>query len=100
MPALACLPTRDMTSAEMQCCKKMVVDCHMGPEHHPCCNMRLTAPPQLATVINSSRFQTTVVFVSAIVPARFIAISDRHVTYAKQGLPPPAPPGLHSIIRL
>jgi hypothetical protein len=79
MPALACPPTRDMTLAEVDCCKKMVGDCHMGPEHHPCCNVRLPAPPQLATVIKSSHFQTTVVFVSAIVPARFIATSDRHL---------------------
>jgi hypothetical protein len=33
MPALAFLPTRDMTSAEMDRCRKMVGDYHIGPEH-------------------------------------------------------------------
>jgi hypothetical protein len=27
-PALACLPNRQMTQAEMDCCKKMAGDCH------------------------------------------------------------------------
>jgi hypothetical protein len=35
MPALAGPPTRDLTSAERDCRRKMVGDCHMGPEHHP-----------------------------------------------------------------
>ena len=50
-PALACLPSPQMTHSEMECCKKMAGDCHMGTGQHPCCktvsnasNTRRVAP--------------------------------------------------------
>lgn len=102
MPALACLPTGDMTQAEMDCCKKMVGDCHMGPQHHPCCDMRLNAAPHVAAMTKDSRLplRPAVVVVMVSATAEFVATSDRHTSYAQQGLPPPAPPGLHSILRI
>lgn len=102
MPVLACLPSGNMTQAEMDCCKKMVGDCHMGPEHHPCCDMRLNAAPQVATMTKDSRPQLkpSVVIAMDIAPEEFVATRDRHASYAQQGLPPPAPLGLHSILRI
>jgi hypothetical protein len=99
-PALSCLAKAGMTEAEMACCKKMAGDCHMGPEHHPCCDMRLNTPPQVATVVKNSHFQPAVVFVMASLPAEFVAASHGDPSYALQGLPPPAPPGLNSILRI
>ena len=99
-PALSCLTRPDMTTAEMACCKKMAGDCHMGPEHHPCCDMRMNAAPQVAAVNRDSQLQPAVVFVVTSVQSEFVATSERHPSYAQQGLPPPAPPGLNSVLRI
>jgi hypothetical protein len=89
-----------MTPAEMACCKKMAGDCHMGPEHHPCCDMRMNAAPQVAAVNKDSQLRPAVAFVMVSAQAEFVAISERHPSYAQQGLPPPAPPGLNSVLRI
>jgi hypothetical protein len=89
-----------MTAAEMACCKKMAGDCHMGPEHHPCCDMRMNAAPQVAAVNKDSQLQRVAVFVMVSAQPEFVAASERHSSYAQQGLPPPASPGLNSVLRI
>src|SRR2546427_12615875 len=49
-PALACLPTGQMTQAEMDCCKKMAGDCHRGPSQHPCCKTTPNIDTPVVTV--------------------------------------------------
>src|SRR6266852_9263631 len=52
-PALACIPKSAMTQVEMECCKKMAGDCHMGPRNHPCCEKSVNQPFPVATIQQS-----------------------------------------------
>ena len=99
-PALACLPTSQMTAAEMACCKKMAGDCHMGASQHPCCNTVKSAPQPVASAQAMSRIHAPVAVVVEIIvePVPSLIASDG--TQVGLGLPPPAPPGQHSILRI
>jgi hypothetical protein len=101
MPALACLPSQNMTQAEMACCKKMAGDCHMGVGQHPCC--KTTVSPN-APVANIER---TAPHIQPYVVATLLQIApltapkfDRALARDHLGLPPPAPPGLNSALRI
>jgi hypothetical protein len=100
IPALACLPTRQMTHAEMACCKKMAGDCHMGPAQHPCCKTAPNVTAPVATIAPILQFHPDVAIV--IVTHRFQSeqIVDSEVAQVYLGLPPPAPPGPNSILRI
>jgi hypothetical protein len=100
IPALACLPTHEMSKAEMACCKKMAGNCRMSASQHPCCK---TAK---STVAPDARVENTV---SHVLPLPLVAFAEvvflPEVTpdpafTSKLGLPPPAPPGLNSILRI
>jgi hypothetical protein len=39
-----------MTHSEMECCKKMAGDCHMGSGQHPCCKTVSNAPTPVASL--------------------------------------------------
>ena len=103
VPVLACLPTHQMTQAEMACCKKMVGDCQMGSEQHPCCK---TAPTinataaTIATVAPIAQFHPSVAVVSFTPSAPFEPGTEGELAHAHLGLPPPAPPGPSSILRI
>ncbi|MBA3914866.1 MAG: hypothetical protein H0X25_13675 [Acidobacteriales bacterium] len=101
MPALACLPDASMTAAEMACCRKMAGDCQMGTAQHPCCKTTVRSHPSDAAVDRSAvQIQPAVrVNVSAsVTPPAFAPHDDANIEL--RGLPPPAPPGVNSVLRL
>ena len=97
-PALACLPNAQMTAAEMACCKKMAGDCHMGMGQHPCCKTVSTAPSP-ASVQPSSHFHLGFAVAALTVTLEVAPVSTAESVQVHVGLPPPAPPGLNSILR-
>ena len=101
IPALACLPTQGMTQAEMDCCKKMAGDCQKGAGQHPCCKTSVNVTPTVAKVErNVSQIQPE--FPAALLETAFSfePVFNRAPNSEKLGLPPPAPPGLTSILRI
>ena len=99
-PALACLPNSQMTAAEMACCKKMAGNCRMGAGLHPCCKTLANAPQTVASIQSIAQIQPPVAVVTEIAVVPVIPISESELLHAGLGLPPPAPPGLHSILRI
>jgi hypothetical protein len=89
-----------MTAAEMACCKKMAGDCHMGAGQHPCCKTVSTAPQPVASFQSISQIHVPG---AVVVEVAVVFLSSTIEAEAKQvglGLPPPAPPGLHTILRI
>jgi hypothetical protein len=99
-PALACLPNTQMTPSEMACCKKMAGDCHMGVGQHPCCKTISNAPQPVASLqpVPQIHPDFAVITVTPVVQIRFVSEADSE--QVGLGLPPPAPRGLHSILRI
>src|SRR5215475_672132 len=90
-PVLACLPSSTMTKVEMECCKKMAGDCHMGARNHPCCEKNAS---QIAPVAEFQQAHTLQVVFVAIAPSTELAaspIKETEVSRIALGLPPPAP---------
>lgn len=98
-PALACLPTLQMSPAEMECCKKMAGNCHMGVVQHPCCNTVTNAPQPVASLQPISQIIPVAITVKIVVVPVPSTIEVETIQVGL-GLPPPAPPGLHSILRI
>jgi hypothetical protein len=101
IPALACLPNATMTQAEMSCCQKMAGDCHMGAGHHPCCKTKVDRATPVATL------DRTASQIHPSIAARLLDVTlppqqafARAGTGELHGLPPPAPPGLNSVLRI
>lgn len=97
---LACLPNPQMTQAEMACCKKMAGDCRMGVGQHPCCKTASSIPSPLALLQSKIHFQPLVGLIGLIASREVTSISQIDPTLAHLGLPPPAPPGPGSILRI
>jgi hypothetical protein len=101
IPALACLPSQGMTQEEMACCKKMAGDCQKGAGQHPCCKTSVNVTPTVAKVErNVSQIQPDVPAVLLETAFSFEPALSRAPNSEKLGLPPPAPPGLTSILRI
>jgi hypothetical protein len=100
IPALACLPTSQMTQEEMACCKKMAGDCSMGTSQHPCCKTVSTVNPSVATIQPVSQIHPVFATVDLIVDYEANPVSRAASTQAYIGLPSPAPPGTDSILRI
>jgi hypothetical protein len=100
VPVLACLPTHQMTQAEMACCKTMAGDCQMGSAQHPCCKTAPTVNAPVATIESISQCHPSLAVVSFIPSAQFEPQAEGEITQAHLGLPPPAPPGPNSILRV
>jgi hypothetical protein len=98
--ALACLPNPQMTQAEMACCKKMAGDCHMGAGQHPCCKTVTNAPSSIPSVQPKAQFHPNVAVVAVLPTFEVSAVSESELTLAHLGLPPPAPPGPVSVLRI
>jgi hypothetical protein len=101
VPVFACLPNATMTQAEMACCKKMAGGCHMGAGAHPCCKTNVEQSTPVATIdrtaIQIRPFVVAAFLVVTILPEPTLnAISSSEF----RGLPPPAPPGLNSVLRI
>jgi hypothetical protein len=99
-PALACLPSSRMTAAEMACCKKMAGDCHMGMDQHPCCQMVSPVPSPVASMQSSSHVQPNFVVTTLTVTFQVVPASTGESAQVYLGLPPPAPPGPNSVLRI
>jgi hypothetical protein len=99
-PAFACLPNSHMTAVEMACCKKMAGDCHMGVGQHPCCKTVSNAPQPVASLQSISQIQAPVAVVIEIAVISVPSITEAEAIQVRFGLPPPAPPGLHTILRI
>jgi hypothetical protein len=99
-PAMACLPTPQMTHSEMECCKKMAGDCHMGTGQHPCCNTVSNPPTPIASLQPVSHFHPFFAVVAEIAVVQVRSVFERESGQTYLGLPPPAPPGRNSILRI
>lgn len=100
VPAIACLPNPVMTKAEMECCKKMMGDCTMGAGKHPCCRTVRTAPTPVASVQAKVQFHPVIAFVAQVHCVESDPGTEANPTLTHVGLPPPAPPGTDSILRI
>jgi hypothetical protein len=99
-PALACLPNPQMTPSEMECCKKMAGDCNMGTGQHPCCKTVSNAPASVASVQPISHVHPGLAIVAETVVVHIHSVSQARSEQTALGLPPPAPPGQNSILRI
>lgn len=100
LPALACLPNRDMTQAETACCKKMKGNCSMGAGEHSCCKTAARTAP----VANVDRAHHQI---QPLPAAELVEVASLPMTIAGcaafdalVGLPPPAPPDPSSVLRI
>jgi hypothetical protein len=98
--ALACLPNHQMTQSEMACCKKMAGDCHMGSVQHPCCKTAPTVNAPVATIKPIAHPHPSVAVVSFTSSFPVQLKAEGEIAQAHLGLPPPAPPGPNSILRI
>jgi len=99
-PALACLPNATMTRAEMACCKKMAGDCDMGVSQHSCCKtMGNSAAPVAKIERAAPQFQPQVLGILLDTTPLSATTLDRAFIHPF-GLPPPAPPGPTSVLRI
>lgn len=99
-PALACLPNLQMTQAEMDCCKKMAGDCNMSAEKHPCCKTFTTAPSPVPSIQAKVLLQPVFALLAFLPDIAFDVRTVADPSHAQIGLPPPAPPGAESILRI
>ena len=99
-PVLACLPNALMTAAEMECCKKMAGDCHMGMGQHPCCKTVSTAPSPDASVQARSHFHPGFAVTALSTTSEVLPVSTGESAQVHLGLPPPTPPRPNSILRI
>lgn len=99
-PALACLPNRQMTQAEMDCCKKMAGDCHRGSGQHPCCKTTPNVSPPLAAVQQIPQVHPGLAMLYLNQSFQAEPTAEGQVVQIRLGLPPPAPPGPNSILRI
>ena len=99
-PALACLPASTMTKAEMECCKKMAGDCHMGSQNHPCCEKTAAQPSPVATVQQPHVLHVEFTAVMLVSQTSALPTHSAESHPLTLGLPPPAPPNLNSVLRI
>src|SRR5580765_8574782 len=99
-PALACLPNRQMTKAEMDCCKKMAGDCHRGATDHPCCKTPSKVDAPIATVQQVLQFHPDVAILCLTPSSQTEPAAEGEVAQVHLGLPPPAPPRPNAILRI
>jgi len=99
-PALACLPRRQMTQAEMACCKKMAGDCNMGTGNHPCCKTVTTAPSPTASIRAKVQFKSVIALIALVPDFECDRRTEAKVSFRHIGLPPPAPPGPTAMLRI
>src|SRR5580700_3655730 len=99
-PALACLPSRQMTQAEMACCKKMAGECHGGPGQHPCCKSAPSVDTPVATVQPSSQVHHEFTTLCLNQSFQSEPTVQGEVVQVHLSLPPPAPPGSNSTLRI
>ena len=100
IPALACLPSPQMTPSEKACCKKMAGDCHMGTGQHPCCKTTANAPQAVASIHPISQIQPSVAVIAEIATVPVFSVTHAGTLQVSLSLPPPAPPGLNPILRI
>jgi hypothetical protein len=71
----------------------------MGTSEHPCCKTSPTVSV-VAAVQTIPQFHPDVAIVALTAPSEPNAILQTFIAPSRLGLPPPAPPGLNSILRI
>ena len=99
-PALACLPNAQMTPSEMECRKKMAGDCHMGAGQHPGCKTVSNVPAPIASIHPISQPHPAFAVTGEIANVPLLPRSEAKSERMDLGLPPSAPPGQNSILRI
>lgn len=99
-PALACLPSHHMTAAEMACCRKMAGNCDMGVGQHPCCKTVARARQPVASLQADTQTHPDFAVVALTPAVEILVVPVTEPGPVTLGLPPPAPPGQHSILRI
>ena len=79
----------------MACCKKMAGDCKMG-----CCKTVSNAPAPVASVQPISQFHPYFAVMAETTDVRTLSVSQAPLDQVSLGLPPSAPPGQNSILRI
>jgi hypothetical protein len=103
-PVVNCMSTLyKMSMQEMACCKHMMSDgCDMGQGHESCC--QTNSNPSVAAATHPTQIidlDTGATVLASIANADSSpASSYPRITKADDGLPPPAPPGDISILKI
>jgi hypothetical protein len=83
----------------MACCKKMAGDCHMGLREHPC-GKTVSTPSPVASVQARSQFHPIIAVTALTTTVEVVPVSTGESAQVHLGLPPSAPPGPNSILRI
>jgi len=78
----------------------MAGDCHLGVGQHPCCKTIASAPPPVASLQSMSQIHPAVAVVVEIAVVYVPLTTEAEAIQVGLGLPPPAPPGQHTILRI
>ncbi len=103
-PVLNCMSTLyKMSMQEMACCQHMMSDgCDMGQGHESCC--QTNSNPSVAAATHPTQIVhldgDATAFVATAIADLSAPRSYPRITDADDGLPPPAPPGDISILRI
>ena len=72
----------------------------MGVGQHPCCKTVSNAPQPVASVQPVPQIHPEFAVVRVAPVVQILLVSEAESEHVGLGLPPPAPPGLHSILRI
>jgi hypothetical protein len=72
----------------------------MGTGQHPCCKTVSNAPASIASVRSISQAHPDFAFVAETIVTLVPSVSEAESEQIGLGLPPPAPPGHNSILRI
>jgi hypothetical protein len=72
----------------------------MGTGQHPCCKTVSNAPPSIASVQPISQLHPDFAVVAESIVTLVPAVSEAESAQIALGLPPPAPPGQNSVLRI
>jgi hypothetical protein len=78
----------------------MAGDCHMGASQHPCCKTKVEQPTPVAIPDRTTIHIPYVVMALPYVPLLAEPTLDQKSGRELRGLPPPAPPGPSSVLRI
>jgi hypothetical protein len=89
-----------MTTAEMECCKKMAGNCDMGGGNHKCCDVTVNHSASTAAVVQHSHIHQP-----AVVVMLCDRIEETQLQYGGDFAPvlttiPLSPPGASTVLRI
>ena len=72
----------------------------MGASQHPCCKTKVEQPAPVATLHRTAIQMPYAVAAPSYAPLLGKPTFDHRSSRELRGLPPPAPPGLNSVLRI